>query len=96
VVGRDELDDNEEEKEPDRAVDDPWEECEGEGIAIRTATLIVVGEEGSTVDIAVGWVLAVSREVDEAGRGEVGKGVGFKNVLARLNKEGVVETSVVR
>lgn len=89
------MDDNEE-KEPDRAEDDPWEECRGEGIAIRTATLIVVGEEGSTVDIAVGWVLALSGEADEGGRGEVGKGVGFRSILARLSKEGVVETSAVR
>jgi hypothetical protein len=31
----------------------------------------------------------------EAGRGEVGKGVGLKNILARVSKEeGAVETSV--
>jgi len=36
------LDDNEEEREAERGVDEPWEESEG--IAIRTATLMVGGE----------------------------------------------------
>jgi len=92
--------DNEEEKEEDRAVDDPDpREGGGEGIAIRTATLIVVGKEDlrSVIDIFLESVplglVALSTEADEAGRGEVGEGVGLKNLLARVKKEGVVETS---
>jgi len=94
VVGCD-LDDI----EADKGVDDLWEE--GEGIATRTATLIVEGELelSSVIEIFA----EIERELvplsadDEAGTLEL----EFKNVLARVNKErvGVVpveETSAIR
>lgn len=94
------VDEEEDKKEEDRAVDDPWEEVGGEGIAIKTATLIAVGEEdlSSVIEMFVGavllrWVVASSAE---AGRGEVGRDVGLKNIFARVSKEGPVEASVVR
>ena len=90
------MDDNEEERDADRGVCDLW--VEGEGIAIRTATLIVGGELelSSVIEIFA----EIERELvplstdDEAGRVEL-----FKNILARVSKEGVVvlvETSAVR
>lgn len=88
------MDDNEE----DRGVDDPWEE--GEGIAIRTATLSV--EDELELSSVIEIFAEIERELiplsadDEAGTLEL----GFKNVLARVNKEGVgvvpVETSAIR
>ena len=77
----------------DRGADDPWED--GEGIAIRTATLIVGSELelSSVIEIFAEFereLLPLSA-VDEPE-------VGFKNILARVSKEGVVpvETSAVR
>src|SRR5882757_5518162 len=75
--------DNEEEK-----VDGGWEGSEG--IAIRTVTFTVEGELelSSVIEIFVEWALdPLLAAGDEAGRGEAGRG-GFKNVLARVNKEG--------
>ena len=79
------MDDNELE-----ALVDTWEGV-GEGIAIRTATLII----GCGGEIAeTGWELAPMLLVDdEAGTEEL----RCKNILARVSKEGgVVETSAVR
>jgi hypothetical protein len=61
----------------------------GEGIAIRTATLTVVGELGlsSVTEIFVEWVLLPLS--DDGGRGKVGIG-GFKNILARVSVDGGV------
>jgi len=87
--------------EADKGVDDPWEE-ESEGIATRTATLIVEGEleRSSVIEIFA----EIERELvpllsadDEAGTLEL----EFKNVLARVNNERVgvvtaVETSAIR
>lgn len=87
--------DNEEEKE-DGGVDELWEGREG--IAIRTVTLTVEGEleVSSVIEIFVEWALdPLLAAGDEAGRGKVGGG-GFKNVLARVNKEGVVESAAAR
>ena len=88
--------------EADRGVDDLWEEEEeeGEGIAIRTATLIVVGGElelSSVIEIFA----EIDRELfplspdDEIGTEEE---LAFKNILARVSKEGEApeETSAVR
>ena len=82
-------------REEDRGVYNPWEK--GEGIAIKTATRIVGGglELSSVIEIFA----EIERELiplsadDEAGTVEL----GFKNILARVNKEGVVplETSAV-
>ena len=76
------MDDNELE-----ALVDTWEGV-GEGIAIRTITLII----GCGGEIAeTGWELAPKD--DEAGTEEL----RCKNILARVSKEGgVVETSAVR
>lgn len=87
------MDDNEEEREEDGRVDDPWED--GEGIAMKTATLTVGGELewSSVIELFVeieGGLFPLSAD-DEA---ELG--IGFKNILARVSKEGVVETSAVR
>lgn len=68
--------------------DDPWEEEGGEGIAIRTATLIVGGGElelSSVIEIFA----EIERELsgdDETGTVE--EELGFKNILARVSKEG--------
>ena len=84
------------EREVDRGVlvDDPCEE-EGEGIAIRTATLIVEGDE---LELIMSCVIeleifaGIERELvpssadDGAGTVEL----GFKNILARVSKEGIV------
>ena len=85
------LDDN----EADRGVDDRWEE--GDGIAIRTATLIVGGvlELSSVIEIFAEFereLVPLSAD-EEAGVVEL----GFRNILARASNEGVVmlETSAV-
>jgi len=71
---------------------DPWE-VGGEGIAIRTATLIVGGGElelSSVIEIFA----EIERELgplsadDETGTVE--EELGFKNILARVSKEGGV------
>ena len=90
-------DDKDEEREADRGVvDEPWEE--GEGIAIRTATRTVVGvlELSSVNDIFVEFECALVPLSADDGSGAVDE--GFKNILARVSKEGVVpvETSAVR
>jgi len=92
------LDDDDDDNEADRGVDDRWEE-EGEGIAIRTATLIVGGELelSSVIEIFA----EIERELfplspdDEIGTVEE---LAFKNILARVSKEGVApeEASPVR
>lgn len=86
--------------EADRGVvddddDDPWED--GDGIAIKTATLIVVGggfELSSVIEIfaEIGWELSAD---DETGTIEE---LWFKNILALVSKEGgvLVESSAVR
>jgi len=87
--------DNEEEK-VDGGVDELWEGSEG--IAIRTVTLTVEGELelSSVIEIFVEWALETLLAAgDEARRGKAGRG-GFKNVLARVNKEGVVEVAAAR
>jgi len=85
--------------EADRGDDvDPWEDEEevgGEGIAIRTATLIVVGGElelSSVIEIfaeiereLLGPLLSADDET-----GAVEEELGFKNILARVSKEGGV------
>ena len=84
------------EREVDRGVlvDDPCEE-EGEGIAIRTATLIVEGDELELImscAIELEIFAGIERELvpssadDGAGTVEL----GFKNILARVSKEGIV------
>lgn len=97
MIGLGKFVDEDDEKELDRAVDDPWEEGGGEGIAIRTATLSVVGEEepSSVIGIFVGSrlaLVALPAEGNVVGRGWV-YGVGFKNIRARMNKESAGETS---
>jgi hypothetical protein len=87
------LDDNEEERDADRGVDDPWEEGE-DGIAIRTDTLTIEGELelSSVIETFVESEReSVPLSADEAE-------VGFKNILARVSKEGevTVEISAVR
>jgi len=86
------LDDD---NEADRGVDEPWED--GEGIAIRTATLIVDGELelSSVIEIFAEFdreLVPLSAD-DAAGTVEL-----FKNILARLSKErgAPEETSAVR
>jgi len=92
-------DDDDDDNEADRGVDDRWEE-EGEGIAIRTATLIVGGGElelSSVIEIFA----EIERELfplspdDEIGTVEE---LAFKNILARVSKEGGApeEASTVR
>jgi len=89
------LDDDDDDNEADRGVDDRWEE----GIAIRTATLIVGGELelSSVIEIFA----EIERELfplspdDEIGTVEE---LAFKNILARVSKEGGApeEASTVR
>lgn len=83
----------------DRGVlDDPWEEGEARGMAIRTATLIDTGKLGlSSVVETFSRELVLLSADEEAGTVEL----GFKNILvARVSNEGPgvgpVETSAVR
>ena len=70
---------------------DTWEEGVGEGIAIRTTTLIIgCGElESDTVEIEWELVLLLLSD-DEAGTAVAVVESRFKNLLARVSKEGVV------
>ena len=86
------------EREVDRGVlvDDPCEE-EGEGIAIRTATLIVEGDE-LPVELIMSCAIeleifaGIERELvpSSADNGAGTVELGFKNILARVSKEGIV------
>ena len=74
---------------------DPW--GESEGIAIRTVTFTVAGELelSSVIEIfAERGLVPLSAAADEV-RGDKGGLGGCKNILARVSKEGVVETSAV-
>lgn len=87
------MHDNEQERDADRGVHDPWEEGE-DGIAIRTVTLTIAGElELSSV---IETFAETERESFPLSAG--GAEVGFRNILARVSKEGevTVETSAVR
>jgi hypothetical protein len=86
--------------EADRGDDvDPWEEEEeevdGEGIAIRTATLIVGGGELELSSV-IEMFAEIERELgpllsaDDDETGAVEEELGFKNILARVSKEGGV------
>ena len=91
------MDDNELEALADRGIlVDTWEEEVGDGIEIRTTTLIIGCGGGLESDIAeIEWELVplLLRVDDEAGTEEL----RCKNILARVSKEGgVVETSAVR
>ena len=89
------MDDSELEALADKGiVVDTWEEV-GEGIAIRTTTLIIGCGGGLESDIAeIEWELVplLIRVDDEAGTEEL----RCKNILARVSKEdGMVGTSAV-
>ena len=87
------MDDNELEALADGSVVETWKGV-GEGIAIRTTTLIIGCGGGLESDIAeIEWELVpLLLAGDEAGMGEL----RFKNILAGVSKEGgVVGTSAV-
>jgi len=80
----------------DEGADELWEGSEG--IAIRTVTFTVEGELelSSVIEIFVEWALdPLLAAGDDADIGKAGRG-GFKNVLARVNREGVVEIAAAR
>ena len=82
------MHDNEEERDADRGENDLWEE--GEGIAIRTDTLTIGGElELSSV---IETFVEIARDSVPLSGDEAE--LGFRNILARENKEG--GTSAVR
>lgn len=77
-------------------LDDPWAREEGEGIATRTATLIIGGElKLIEIFVEIRKELVPSLADDEAGTVEL---LRFNSILTRVSKEGVVlvETSAVR
>ena len=101
LVGR-VSDDNETLADRGRVVvGDTWEEPEGvgEGIAIRTTTLIIGCGELESDIVEIGWELVLLLlSDDEAGTAVAVVESRFKNLLARVSKEGVVvvETTAVR
>ena len=78
---------------------DTWEEGVGEGIAIRTTTLIIGCGELECDIVEIEWELVpLLLADDEAGTAAAAVESRFKNLLARVSKEGVVvvETTAVR
>jgi len=79
-------------------VDTTWEEGVGDGIAIRTTTLIIGCGELEIDIVEILWEsVPLFLTDDEAAGTVVLVELRFRNLLARVNKEGVVVgTSAVR